>query len=213
MFKTVAGNIAGTLNICLVLTYKNLVISSPRERTCWSDAKKKQKKKQKKKLRARSPVKEIQFRDCKCQTAPTSQVRKTNSRRRDKMYWNCRRNSGEERKESCTEDDLCLVRRVYIGVLLPLSWSVFTLICFTPHWYVYSCGYVFVLELEWFWVSLTVFSFFLCGVCVWSFVVLNLLVVLPLFFVYVYTCLCIYVCVWMCFQLFSFVWGHVCHKV
>ena len=28
-------------------------------------------------------------------------------------------------------NDLWLVRQVYIGIILPLSWSVFTFVCFT----------------------------------------------------------------------------------
>ena len=62
---------------------------------------------------------------------------------------------------SCINDS-CLVRLVYIGVVVPLSWSVFTLVCFTHLWYLIClllCVFVClcVLALEWFWVSLTVF--------------------------------------------------------
>ena len=36
-------------------------------------------------------------------------------------------------------NDLWLVKLVYIGVVVPLSWSVFTLFCFCIYIYIYVC--------------------------------------------------------------------------
>ena len=108
-------------------------------------------------------------------------------------------------------NDPCLVRLVYIGVLVPLFWSVFTLVCFTRLWYFYSfvcvCVYVCVLELEWFWVSLTALCVCVCVCIMGGFVVLNLLIVLAPFF-----CICIHMSVYLCvcFQFFFHSSGDIC---
>ena len=94
---------------------------------------------------------------------------------------------------------------VYFGLLFQsLIFDMFIVVC--------VCVYIGV-RLVWGFTN-SFFPFFFCGVCECvssgSFVVLNLLVVLPPF-LYMYTHICVYmcVCVCMCFQLFSFIWEHV----
>ena len=117
-------------------------------------------------------------------------------------------------------NDLWLVRWVYIGVIHPLSWSVFTLVCFYPLWYLIClslcvCVCVCALPLEWFWVSLTFFSSVCVCVCVCVWVSLGEILCVGLrgfrftgssfsfFCICIHISIYIYVCVCVCvyFQL------------
>ena len=128
----------------------------------------------------------------------------------------------------------------YIEVILSFSLSVFTLVCFTPRWYLICfsrCVCVCVCVCVG--VVLGFTNRYFSSLCVWvcvlgiflcmcRSVVLNLLVTFFLIvfvYVYVYTCLCMFVCIYIyiymcvcvcvfvCFQLDAFVREHVWHKV
>ena len=109
-----------------------------------------------------------------------------------------------ELNETWTHSCFLLVRLVYIGVVVLLSWSVFTLVCFTRLWYLiclWLCVCVCVCVCVcWLAVVLGFTNNFCVLVSILrSFVVLNLLVVLSPFF-----CICIRMSMYMCVCVFSF---------
>ena len=109
-------------------------------------------------------------------------------------------------------NDSCLVRLVYIGGAIPLSWGVFTLLYFTHLLYL-ICLYL-SLCVCWRW---TGFGFHIRLFCVCRRVSQGLCGFFKftgspfsfLLYMYTYVCLCVCVCVCVCRDFFSFLCEHV----